>query len=162
MSTALLDHPPIALRRRRFEETLFVVVGMIAAVMGGALTTQAMFRFAGLPLGVIGLVVFSLGILQLARPTTLVLEPTGLPYSILGIDRFWLWEDISGFRLVRIRSGRAIVFDVARDGRSRTFAVPGFFTMRPIPLVSLLHDARSRWAIGGAPLLDDPIPLLNG
>ena len=141
MTEPLLDNPPIVLRRRQLDEAIFVVA-VIAAI---GFSTQTSFRLVGLALGGIGMAVLLVGVLQLVRSTTMVLEPAGLHYRILGIDRFWPWKDISGFRVVRIRSGRAIVFDVAQH-RSRTFAIPGFFMTRPIPLVGLLQDAQCRWA----------------
>ncbi|WP_037493776.1 hypothetical protein [Sphingomonas sp. PAMC 26605] len=159
MTDPRLDNPPIVLRRRRLDEAMFVVGGSVAVIAAIGFATQTSFRFVGLPLGGIGMAVLLLGVLQIVRPTTMVLEPAGLHYSILGIDRFWPWEDISGFRVVRIRSGRAIVFDVAQP-RSRTFAIPGFFVIRPIPLAGLLQHAQCRWAIGGR-TTTDPVPLIG-
>jgi hypothetical protein len=159
MTDPLFDNPLIVLRRPRLNEAMFVVCGSVAVIVAIGFATQSSFRFSGLALGGIGTAVLLVGVLQIVRPTTIVLEPAGLHYRILGFERFWPWEDISGFRVVRIRSGSAIVFDVAHP-RSGTFAIPGFFMMRPIPLAGLLQDAQYRWAVGGGTTA--PVPLTNG
>jgi hypothetical protein len=156
MSDPLLDNPPIVLRRRRLTEAMFVVGGSVAVIVAIGISVGSSFRFVGLALGGVSMAVLLVGVLQLVRPTTIVLEPAGLHYSILGINRFWPWKDISGFRVARIRSGSAIVFNVAQP-RSSTFAIPGFFIIRPIPLAALLQDAQCRWAIGGR-MTTDPVP----
>ena len=148
MTDTLLDHPPVVVRRRRRDEMIFLVAGAVAVIVATGFATQLPFRFVALPLAGIGAATLLLGIVQRLRPTMLVLEPAGLHYSILGITRVWSWADISGFRVVRIRSGSAIMFDVAHSP-SRTFAIPGFFAMRPIPLAGLLQEAQARWATGG-------------
>ncbi len=163
MNDALLDRPPVVVRRRRAAEFLFVAAGAVATLAGAGLATQGEFRFAGLPLGAVGLIVLLLGIRQARHPTVLVMEPVGLHYSYLGVNRFWRWEDLSRFRVVRIRSGRAVVFDVSRPGRRpRAFAVPGFFAMGAVPLANLLQDAHHRWVIGGSSNPPDPVPVVQG
>lgn len=90
------------------------------------------------------------GIVQLVRPTRLILAPEGLQYSILGIDRHWAWQEVSGFRVVRVRSGRAIVFDVSRPKGAASFAFPAFFSLPAAALAALLQEARHRWVPGQA------------
>ncbi|WCM25934.1 hypothetical protein NDN01_18155 [Sphingomonas sp. QA11] len=166
MNAILLGRPPFVLRRRRVTEISFAIAGAVVMIAGMAFATREHFRFVGLPLGGVGLFVFLFGILQVVRPPKLMLEPAGLHYSILGIHRSWPWQTVSSFRVAHIRSGEAIVFDVAYPDRSGTFAIPAFFSMRPGPLADLLNDARSQWidenytrgahasAVGASPSVD--------
>ena len=150
MNEADFDHPPIVVGRRKSAERMFAVCGVIALIAAAVCATQARFRFTGLPLGVVGFIVLLVGIVQLVRPTRLILAPEGLQYSILGIDRHWAWHEVSRFHVVRVRSGKAIVFDVSRSNGSASFAFPGFFSLPAAALAALLQEARDRWAPGQA------------
>lgn len=97
-------------------------------------------------MGVAGFAILLFGALQIAKPTRLILAPSSLRYTILGIDRSWCWRELSRFRVIRVRNGKAIVFDVTRQGDSTSFAVPAWFTIDAEQLVTLLRQAQSRWS----------------
>lgn len=146
MSDISLDRAPVVLRRSKGSELLFLLAGVWAVLIGIGISFIHLMLFEAISVGVIGVVVGLVGFIQVTRPTTLTLAPEGLGYAILGIRRQWAWKDISGFREERIRSGKAIAFDVQKGGGMVLFAIPAFFQLKPIELVALLNEARDRWS----------------
>ncbi len=146
MSDISLDGPPIVLRRPKGSELYFLLAGVCAVLIGIGISFIPLMLFEAIAVGVVGGVVSLVGFIQVTRPTTLTLAPEGLDYAILGIRRSWAWKDISGFREERFRSGKAIAFDVQKEGRMGVFAIPGFFQLKPTELVTLLNDAKDRWS----------------
>jgi len=146
MSDISLDRPPVVVRRRKGSELLFLLAGVWAVLIGIGMSFIPLMLFEAIAVGVVGGVVSLVGFIQVTRPTTLTLAPEGLGYVILGIRRSWAWKDISGFREERFRSGKAITFDVQKDGRMGVFGIPAFFQLTPTALVALLNAARDRWS----------------
>lgn len=146
MNESSLDRPPVVVRRPKGAEPYFLLAGIVALLIGIGMFFMHGLRFEAILLEVIGCIVGLVGFIQIKRPTILTLAPEGLGYAILGIRRSWAWKDISGFREERIRSGKAIAFDVQKDGRVQMFGIPAFFQLTPAALVALLNEAKDRWS----------------
>ncbi len=124
----------------------------LAPVWMGAsilVTVAAAFVAATVGMGIVvlaalvtGLCAILLGGRQLLRPATLTLNETGFTFTWLWRLHRWKWSNIDGFRVVHVRSGKVIMFDVYEGADSSVAAVPAVFEIDAQNLVAMLHRVR--------------------
>ena len=158
-----LESPPIVVRASRLR-TLLSLALLVAAVgylivrLGETWSDDEHAEVFML----LGGAVITLFLLDVLRPSRLVLDWRGLSQSRLWRTRRWSWDEVTEFRVLSKAGGRCVGFDYSVGRGDMRFegqdsplgadaTLNGGWEMGPQRLARLLNEAKVRWTEGQAP-----------
>ena len=167
----------MAVKARRGRGVLPLVVGLPLLLFGALMWTRgATGAASGLVLFLIGFICVTAGLLAVAVPSELAIGADGVTLKGALRTRNYRWEQVSNFRLIRVRRTQLIGFDrpgaqnLMRDVFSalRTVSVSGPYDAalpgsweRPVEeVIAALNDGRAKW--GGLAAARAPLPRPRG
>lgn len=155
-----LDQPPIVIESSRSKTILLIVICTVFVAIGWWMTHSGQTKdvvFAWLGIGFFGLGIPA-GLIQLVRPATLEIGPTGVTLRTVFRAHSYRWSDVKDFRVFQIKSAKLIGFDFtdsypgqrALSGMNRSIAgveasLPGL-SIGADQLCELLTAAQARWS----------------
>ncbi|HEY0435193.1 MAG TPA: hypothetical protein VGC92_01035 [Phenylobacterium sp.] len=147
----MADETPIVVRESRLKAGL-AGVGSAAFVAAGfwmlsdpkashdvAMLCIAFFGFCGLA-----------AVLQLVRPNTLTLDPSGFTVRTAWNRWHVAWGQASNFRLYQQRRIRLVAYDIAADASAGIFqgsfrCLPAYWSKSPPEVLALLETGKAKW-----------------
>jgi hypothetical protein len=162
------DNPPIVIRSSKWKTALllavcigFVAIGIFMLAGGKSANGPVWSAYLGIAFFGCGIPLFSM---QLLRPDSLKLDPTGIIWRSVLRTTSWKWQDVRNFRPYRVFFSRQVGFDFSESypgqkklrATNRSLAgvegaLTGAWEIGPVELAKLLNAARERWVGSGQP-----------